>query len=87
MTQPFEVWLDASVAGTGAVLLQTGRPVAYTSKKFSPAECNYTTTDQECLGVIHALEEWRCYLEGGDAVVRLGTICTSTYGELVTSGF
>lgn len=38
--------------------------MAYSSTKFTSAEHNYTTTDQECLGVINALEEWRCYLEG-----------------------
>lgn len=65
---PFEVWSDASIYGTGAVLLQDGKPVAYTSAKFSSAEHNYTTTDQECLGVIHALTEWRCYLDGASHV-------------------
>jgi hypothetical protein len=64
-SMPFEVVSDASVNGTGAVLLQAGRVCAYTSKKFSKAEYNYTTTEQELLGVIHALQEWRCYLEGG----------------------
>ena len=29
---------------------------------------NYTTTDQECLGTVLALEEWRCYLEGASDV-------------------
>lgn len=62
--KPFELVSDASIMGTGAVLLQEGRPVAYTSKKFSPAEVNYTTTEQELLGVVNALKEWRCYTEG-----------------------
>ena len=38
----------------------------YTSTTFTSAEHNYTTTDQECLGVIHALQDWRCYLEGSE---------------------
>ncbi len=63
-SKPFEVISDASVHGTGAVLLQEGKVCAYTSRKFSKAEYNYTTTEQELLGVIHALQEWRCYLEG-----------------------
>jgi transposase InsO family protein len=62
--KPFELVSDASLLGTGAVLLQDGRPIAYTSKKFSSAERNYTTGEQELLGVINALKEWRCYLEG-----------------------
>jgi hypothetical protein len=43
-TKPFELISDASLLGTGAVLLQEGRVVAYTSRKFSSAEKNYTTT-------------------------------------------
>lgn len=69
----FEVITDASLFGTGAVLLQDGKPVAYASAKFSPAERNYTTGEQELLGVVRALQEWRCYLEGGEGEVTLVT--------------
>ncbi|GIL79609.1 hypothetical protein Vretifemale_8871, partial [Volvox reticuliferus] len=44
-----EVITDASLHGTGAVLLQQGRPIAFTSKKFSGAETRYTTGEQELL--------------------------------------
>lgn len=43
---------------------RNGRPVAYESKKFSPAETNWTTTKQEMWAVVHALQIWRYYLEG-----------------------
>ena len=66
---PFELVSDASLLGTGAVLLQNDRVCAYTSAKFGQAERNYTTTDQEMLGVITALKEWRCYLEGGEVTL------------------
>ena len=61
---PYELISDASVTGCGAVLTQSGRPIAYFSSKFSSAERNYTTGEQEMLGIIKALKEWRCYLEG-----------------------
>ena len=61
---PYELVSDASLAGCGAVLTQEGKPIAYFSSKFSPAERNYTTGEQELLGIIKALKEWRCYLEG-----------------------
>ena len=63
-TQPFELVSDASLRGTGAILLQNEKVIAYTSKKFSPAEKNYTTMEQEMLGVVNALTEWRCYFGG-----------------------
>lgn len=63
-SQSYELVSDASVTGCGAVLTQRGRPVAYFSAKFCPAEKNYATGEQELLGVIKALKEWRCYLEG-----------------------
>ena len=62
--KPYELIADASMLGCGAVLVQAGRPIAYYSSKFSSAEVNYTTSEQEMLAVIKALKEWRCYLEG-----------------------
>ena len=71
--QPFILTSDASLVGTGAVLTQHNLPIAYKSSKFIPAERGYTTTEQELLGVIRALQEWRCYLEGGKHPVTLVT--------------
>jgi hypothetical protein len=60
--KPFEMVLDASGVGLGDVLLQDGHPVAFESRKLSPAEQNYTVTERVMLGVIHALKTWRCFL-------------------------
>ena len=71
--QPFEVRCDASGFGTGAVLMQGDRAVAYLSKGFTSAERNYTTGEQELLAVVRALASWRCYLEGGAHPVTVVT--------------
>ncbi|CAI7801038.1 unnamed protein product [Closterium sp. NIES-54] len=76
--KPYEVVTDASTVGLGAVLLQEGRPVAFESRKLSPAEQRYTTTEQELLAVVHALRTWRCYLEGVEFVVTTDH-CPNTY--------
>ena len=61
---PYEVVTDACQTGLGAVLLQQGKPVAFAGRKLKGAEERYSTTDQELLGVMFALEQWRCYLHG-----------------------
>ena len=38
-------------------------PVAYFSKKHSPAECNYEIYDKELIAIIRCFEEWRPELE------------------------
>ena len=68
--RPFTIISDASLLGTGALLMQDAHPVAYTSKKFSPAERNYTTTEQEMLGVVRALTEWRYACEGPETTIQ-----------------
>ena len=53
---------DASVVGTGGVLMQEVHVVSYTSSKFALADFNYGTPEQELLGLVYALQVWRCYL-------------------------
>ena len=70
---PFEVHSDASDVGTGGILMQEGRVVEYTSSKFNEHEVNYNVTEKELLGLIRALQAWRCYLEGAKHDVVLLT--------------
>jgi RNase H-like domain found in reverse transcriptase/Integrase zinc binding domain/Chromo (CHRromatin Organisation MOdifier) domain/Integrase core domain len=62
--KPFHVFTDASMYALGGILVQDGRPVAYCSRVLNSAELKYATPEQECLGIVHAYKEWRCYLEG-----------------------
>jgi hypothetical protein len=68
-TRPFRVQVDASSAAMGAVLMQDlgngWQPIAYASKSFNSAECNYNTTERELRGLVWATcETFRHYLLG-----------------------
>jgi len=59
---------DASDFDSTAVLSQyddegTLHPVAFFSKKYSPAECNYEIYDKELMAIVRAFEEWRAELQ------------------------
>src|SRR5690606_30317778 len=48
-------------------------PVAFHSKKMSPAECNYEIYDKELLAIIQAFRVFRQYLEGAKYRIRIIT--------------
>ena len=46
-------------------------PVAFFSRKLSPAECNYEIYDKELLAIIQCFEAWRPELEGTDLPIQV----------------
>ena len=58
------MYCDASRAGLGCVLMQSGRVVAYSSRQLKNHEQNYPTHDMDLATVVFALKIWRHYLYG-----------------------
>ena len=74
-----EIWveidaLDFVVAG---VLLQKHgkelKPVAYFSKKMTPAECNYIICDKKLLTIVKSFKTWRPKLASVNEPVKVLT--------------
>ena len=62
--QGYTVYCDASRAGLGCVLIQSGRVVAYGSRQLKNLEQNYPTHNMELAAVVFTLKIWRHYLYG-----------------------
>ncbi|GJX00439.1 putative reverse transcriptase domain-containing protein [Tanacetum coccineum] len=65
----FMVYCDASKQGSGCVLMQRGKVIAYASRQLKKHEKNYTTHDLELGAVVFALKIWRHYLYGTKSVI------------------
>lgn len=65
--QPTKMETDASDKALGGCILQREngkwRPIAYYSRKFTPAELNYDIHDKELLAIVASLKHWRVYAE------------------------
>src|SRR5258706_3965728 len=68
---------DASDFALGAILSQKYdkalHPVAFHSRKLSPAEINYDTHDKELLAIVDCFKRWRRHLEGANHQVQVIT--------------
>ena len=77
-TQPYYIHVDAaSSCGIGAILMQREhvedpeslRPIEIWSRRLSDEERGYSVRDQECLGLVEALKQWRHYIVDSDVTI------------------
>jgi hypothetical protein len=59
---PFAVHTDASAYQLGAVISQNGKPIAFYSRKLTPTQTWYTTTERELRSIVETLKEFRTIL-------------------------
>ena len=70
------VEIDASDYFSPGILSQIAddgllHPVAFVSKKHSPAEYNYEIYDKELMAIIRSFEEWRPHLESAKGIIEV----------------
>ncbi|KFY32643.1 hypothetical protein V493_00008 [Pseudogymnoascus sp. VKM F-4281 (FW-2241)] len=75
---------DSSDFAIGACLNQPDesgkpKPIAYYSRKLSPAELNYDIHDKELIAIVIAFEQWRVYLEGSTYPVQAETLAAYNF--------
>ena len=74
LERPFELQVDASDRGAGAVLVQSDRndvqrPVSYFSRKFNTYQLNYSVIENEALALVWTLQHFEVYVDSGSPLV------------------
>jgi hypothetical protein len=69
-TKPFVLETNASDAGVGDVLMQSGHPIAVLSKALGPKSRGLSTHEKEYMAIIIAVQQWRPYLQQGEFIIH-----------------
>lgn len=68
-SKKFAIETDASGTGIGAVLLQSGHPLAFISKALGPRTRGLSAYEKEYLAILLALQQWRPYLQYSEFLI------------------
>ena len=61
---------DASKSGLGAVILQEGQPIAFSSRALTSNERNYAQIEKELLSIVHGCTRFNQYVYGRPVTVQ-----------------
>ena len=67
--QLFEIEMDASDYALGAVITQSGHPIAFHFETFSDTVRRYPMYEKELYAIVQDLKQWRHYILGKETVI------------------
>ena len=62
--------VDASSTGLGAVIMQEGKPIAFSSKTLSPCERRYANIERELLAILWGAQKFHTFVYGRRVIVE-----------------